>query len=69
MQDMNVQFPLDTLEQYMKRAGISHGYIDKPCLDPRDPLCPDTAPNKKSQQVMEIIFHTEQCSVIKYLLS
>lgn len=48
---MNYQFPFDTLEEYMKRAGISTGYTEKPCLDPKDPLCPETAPNKLSQQV------------------
>lgn len=48
---MNFQFPFDTLEHYMKRAAISTGYTEKPCLNPKDSLCPDTAPNKKSQQV------------------
>lgn len=35
----------------MKRAGITNGYQSKPCLNPADPECPETAPNKKSQQV------------------
>lgn len=47
----NGHFPFSTLETYMKRAGISTGYTEKPCLDPRDPLCPESAPNKKSQKV------------------
>jgi len=51
MKSLNYQFPFDTLEQYMKRAAISTGYTEKPCLDPKDPLCPETAPNKKSQMV------------------
>lgn len=38
----------DIVEKYMERAGISTGYMEKPCLDPSDPYCPDTAPNKKS---------------------
>jgi hypothetical protein len=33
------------------QAGISSGYQEKPCLDPRDPECPPTAPNKLSGQV------------------
>lgn len=45
------QFPFSTLESYMKRAGITTAYQEKPCLNVSDPLCPDTAPNKKSQQV------------------
>lgn len=38
------------VEQYMKQAGISTGYIKKPCLNPFDPQCPESAPNKKSRQ-------------------
>lgn len=51
MKGLHYQFPFDTMEQYMKRAGISTGYTEKPCLDPKDPLCPLTAPNKNSSQV------------------
>ncbi|KAF6216434.1 hypothetical protein GE061_000776 [Apolygus lucorum] len=47
-------FPLATLEQHMKRAGISTGYQEKPCLNPQDAECPDTAPNKKSGLVPNI---------------
>lgn len=54
MKALNQQFPFDMLEQYLKRAGISTGYTEKPCLNPKDPLCPDTAPNKKSQQLPDI---------------
>lgn len=48
---MSVMFPFHTLEEYMKKSGITNGYQSKPCLDPMDPDCPDTAPNKKSRQV------------------
>ncbi|XP_055853785.1 protein patched [Episyrphus balteatus] len=41
-------FPIEVVEQYMKRAGISSGYTQKPCLNPHNPDCPDTAPNKNS---------------------
>ncbi|XP_075166747.1 protein patched [Haematobia irritans] len=41
-------FDFDTVEQYMKRAAITSGYTEKPCLNPKDPECPDTAPNKNS---------------------
>ncbi|XP_049292108.1 protein patched [Anopheles funestus] len=50
----NYQFPFETLEQYMKRAGISTGYTEKPCLNPKDKQCPDTSPNKKSGLVPDI---------------
>lgn len=42
------------VEQYMKQAGISTGYIKKPCLNPSDPQCPESAPNKKSRQSTDI---------------
>ncbi|ROT62980.1 putative hedgehog receptor patched [Penaeus vannamei] len=31
-------------------AGITTGYQEKPCLDPTDPECPETAPNKHSKE-------------------
>lgn len=42
------------VEQYMKQAGITTGYIKKPCLNPYDPQCPDSAPNKKTRQIPDI---------------
>ncbi|XP_057663155.1 protein patched [Diorhabda carinulata] len=39
-------FDYHSLEDYLKRAGITTGYQEKPCLNPKDPECPDTAPNK-----------------------
>ncbi|XP_012276019.1 protein patched isoform X2 [Orussus abietinus] len=54
MKKMSFAFPFKTLEDYMKRAGITNGYQSKPCLDPTDPDCPETAPNKKSQQIPDV---------------
>lgn len=34
------------------KAGISSGYVMKPCLDPFDPECPNTAPNYKTKKVI-----------------
>lgn len=45
---------ISKVEQYMKQAGISTGYIKKPCLNPYDPNCPETAPNKYSKQSPDI---------------
>ncbi|CAG5106236.1 Similar to Ptch1: Protein patched homolog 1 (Mus musculus) [Cotesia congregata] len=47
-------FPFYILEEYMKRAGITNAYQTKPCLDPTDPHCPETAPNKKSRQPLDV---------------
>ncbi|XP_046825027.1 protein patched isoform X1 [Vespa crabro] len=54
MKKLQFMFPFKTLEDYMKRAGITNAYQSKPCLDPTDPECPETAPNKKSQQEPDI---------------
>ncbi|XP_023228642.1 protein patched-like [Centruroides sculpturatus] len=47
-------FPFDTLEDFMIRAGITTAYQEKPCLDPTDEQCPETSPNKHSQQIPDI---------------
>ncbi|XP_046388102.1 protein patched [Ischnura elegans] len=54
MKEFNLQFPFETLEEFMKRAGISTAYQEKPCLNPRDHECPDTAPNKQSGQAPNV---------------
>ncbi|XP_063841882.1 protein patched-like [Scylla paramamosain] len=47
-------FPFSSFDDFMKRAGITTAYQEKPCLDPTDPLCPDTAPNKHSGQAPDV---------------
>lgn len=44
----HASFPYNTLIDWMQRVGITTGYQNKPCLDPSDPLCPPSAPNKLS---------------------
>lgn len=36
---------------HFMQAGITSGYQEKPCLNPKDRECPDTAPNKNSTRV------------------
>ncbi|KAH8299373.1 hypothetical protein KR044_000728 [Drosophila immigrans] len=54
MSDQKINFDFDTVEQYVKRAAITSGYMEKPCLNPQHPLCPDTAPNKNSSQPPDV---------------
>lgn len=42
------------------QAGISSGYQEKPCLNPLDPECPDSAPNKNSKQVCVCVREREK---------
>ncbi|GFT84485.1 protein patched [Nephila pilipes] len=45
---------LQAMETFMKRAGITTAYQEKPCLNPNDELCPSSAPNKKSLKPLNI---------------
>ena len=38
------------------KGGIDNGYMTKPCLDPDDPECPETAPNYKTKKVINYIY-------------
>ncbi|VDO09862.1 unnamed protein product [Rodentolepis nana] len=40
---------LDEVSDMLDRTGLRHGYLTRPCLDPRDRGCPKLAPNYKSQ--------------------
>ncbi|XP_017286792.1 protein patched homolog 1 [Kryptolebias marmoratus] len=39
---------VEGFEVMLEKAGVGHGYMDRPCLNPADPDCPLTAPNKNS---------------------
>ncbi|XP_052776119.1 protein patched homolog 1-like isoform X1 [Mya arenaria] len=39
------------MEQVLLDAGVSSGYVEKPCIDPDDFDCPDTAANYQSKEV------------------
>lgn len=47
-------FDYHTFEDYMKRAGITKGYQEKPCLNASDPDCPITSPNYNSSQPLDL---------------
>lgn len=44
-------FPVEGFEDMLEKADVGHGYMDRPCLNPADPDCPLTAPNKNSTKV------------------
>ncbi|XP_019865928.1 protein patched [Aethina tumida] len=50
----DLQFDYHLLEDYLKRAGITTGFQEKPCLNPQDPECPETAPNFNTTQPMDV---------------
>lgn len=54
MNHPHASVPYQSLIDWMRRVGISTGYQLKPCLDPTDPNCPMTAPNKASGQSPDV---------------
>lgn len=50
----HASFSYATLRDWMQRVGLTSGYQHKPCLDPNDPLCPPTAPNKLSRSAPDV---------------
>lgn len=55
--------PTSAMVDLLNRAGVSSGYQHKPCLNPRDPECPATAPNKGSLQVRNYTVSCDRCNV------
>ncbi|XP_072290185.1 protein patched homolog 1 [Eucyclogobius newberryi] len=49
-----VHFPVETFQDMLEKADIGHGYMDRPCLNPADPDCPLTAPNKNATKPLDI---------------
>ncbi|XP_053265147.1 protein patched homolog 1 isoform X1 [Podarcis raffonei] len=45
---------VDTWEEMLNKADVGHGYMDRPCLNPDDPDCPITAPNKNSTKPLDV---------------
>uniref|UniRef100_A0A672ZP55 SSD domain-containing protein n=1 Tax=Sphaeramia orbicularis TaxID=375764 RepID=A0A672ZP55_9TELE len=42
---------VESFEDMLEKADVGHGYMDRPCLNPANPDCPLTAPNKNSTKV------------------
>uniref|UniRef100_A0A3Q1ESN4 Patched 1 n=1 Tax=Acanthochromis polyacanthus TaxID=80966 RepID=A0A3Q1ESN4_9TELE len=47
-------FPVEAFEDMLQKADVGHGYMDRPCLNPADPDCPLTAPNKNSTKAFDV---------------
>ncbi|KAM9393764.1 protein patched homolog 1 isoform 2-T2 [Pholidichthys leucotaenia] len=48
------RFLLKSFEDMLEKADIGHGYMDRPCLNPHDPDCPLTAPNRNSTKPFDV---------------
>uniref|UniRef100_A0A2K5DS11 Patched 1 n=1 Tax=Aotus nancymaae TaxID=37293 RepID=A0A2K5DS11_AOTNA len=48
-----INYQVDSWEEMLNKAEVGHGYMDRPCLNPADPDCPATAPNKNSTKPLD----------------
>ncbi|KAM6169420.1 protein patched homolog 1 isoform 2-T2 [Rhynchocyon petersi] len=49
-----INYQVDSWEEMLNKAEVGHGYMDRPCLNPADPDCPSTAPNKNATQPLDM---------------
>ncbi|XP_061116702.1 protein patched homolog 1 isoform X1 [Conger conger] len=49
-----MNWEVDSWEEMLQKAEVGHGYMDRPCLNPADPDCPPTAPNKNTTRPYDI---------------
>ncbi|XP_051964448.1 protein patched homolog 1-like isoform X2 [Xyrauchen texanus] len=52
--ELKMLYPLNTREKMLMKAEVGHGYMDRPCLNPADPDCPLSAPNKNTTQPFDV---------------
>lgn len=51
MEELSQFTSLEGFKEMLDKAQVGHAYMNRPCLDPKDPDCPLSAPNKDPQQV------------------
>uniref|UniRef100_A0A8C0GQ51 Patched 1 n=1 Tax=Chelonoidis abingdonii TaxID=106734 RepID=A0A8C0GQ51_CHEAB len=49
-----INYQVESWEEMLNKAEVGHGYMDRPCLNPTDPDCPVTAPNKNSTKPLDV---------------
>uniref|UniRef100_A0A3Q2UYF7 Patched 1 n=1 Tax=Haplochromis burtoni TaxID=8153 RepID=A0A3Q2UYF7_HAPBU len=54
LEELPQQNHVEIFEEMLEKADIGHGYMDRPCLNPADPDCPRTAPNKNSTKPFDV---------------
>uniref|UniRef100_A0A3B4APE6 SSD domain-containing protein n=1 Tax=Periophthalmus magnuspinnatus TaxID=409849 RepID=A0A3B4APE6_9GOBI len=51
MEELSQFTPLEGFKEMLDKAQVGHAYMNRPCLDPSDPDCPLSAPNKELEEV------------------
>ncbi|XP_035877369.1 protein patched homolog 1 isoform X2 [Phyllostomus discolor] len=49
-----INYQVESWEEMLNKAEVGHGYMDRPCLNPADPDCPATAPNKNATKPLDM---------------
>uniref|UniRef100_A0A8C9TYF4 Patched 2 n=1 Tax=Scleropages formosus TaxID=113540 RepID=A0A8C9TYF4_SCLFO len=51
MEELSQFASLEGFREMLEKAQVGHAYMNRPCLDPNDPECPQSAPNKDLLEV------------------
>ncbi|MEE6495256.1 hypothetical protein FKM82_001993 [Ascaphus truei] len=54
MEELGQFTSLDGFKEMLDKAEVGQAYMERPCLDPTDPECPESSPNKKTKQNQDI---------------
>ncbi|KAK1165248.1 hypothetical protein AOXY_G13734 [Acipenser oxyrinchus oxyrinchus] len=54
MEELGQFTSLEGFREMLEKAQVGHAYMNRPCLDPTDPDCPDSAPNKMLRECPDI---------------
>lgn len=54
LQELGQFTSLEGFRELLDKAQVGQAYVERPCLDPREPACPASAPNRQSQQEPDI---------------
>uniref|UniRef100_A0A1A8DFV5 Patched 2 n=1 Tax=Nothobranchius kadleci TaxID=1051664 RepID=A0A1A8DFV5_NOTKA len=54
MEELSQFTSLEGFKEMLDKAQVGHAYMNRPCLDPSDPDCPLSAPNKELEESPDI---------------
>ncbi|CAL8320340.1 unnamed protein product [Arctogadus glacialis] len=59
MEELSQFTSLEGFKEMLDKAQVGHAYMNRPCLDPKDPDCPLSAPNKGLRESSDISGHLQ----------
>ncbi|XP_066454111.1 protein patched homolog 2 isoform X1 [Eleutherodactylus coqui] len=55
MEELSQFTSLDGFKEMLDKAEVGQAYMERPCLDPSNSECPESSPNKKSQETPDVV--------------